>query len=227
MIELLVHDLRNPLTILLSVLELIGMVDGPTLSTQQQDLIANARRSGNYMVGLISDLLDVARLEAGQLQLKREPLELPRLLQEAVEQARVPARQGDLALEIATNGRVPSVSADGQLIQRVLTNLVANAVAHTPPGGRVVLRAAASPPGFVTVTVADTGQGIPLDQQQRIFEKFVQGEQRGGRRRGTGLGLAFCKLAVEAHAGRIWVESAPEQGSTFAFTLPAEQDMGA
>ena len=221
MIELLVHDLRNPLTILLNVLELIGLVEGPVLSPQQQDLIGNARRSGNFLVGLISDLLDVSRLEAGQLPLKREPLELPRLLAEAAERVRLPASQGELTLEVApAEGPLPAVVGDGLLIQRVLANLLANAVAHTPPGGRVQLAARSAPAGFVTVSVSDTGQGIPPDQQQRIFEKFAQVERRGSPRRGSGLGLTFCKLAVEAHGGRIWVESAPEQGSIFAFTLP-------
>jgi signal transduction histidine kinase len=144
------------------------------------------------------------------------------MLRDAATQAKVPAEQLRLTLEVSVNGALPEVEADQQLIQRVLANLVGNAIAHTPPGGRITLAARPEPAGHVTFSVRDTGQGIPLEQQQRIFEKFAQVESGGTRRRGTGLGLTFCRMAVDAHGGRIWVESKVGAGSTFAFTLPVK-----
>jgi len=220
LVELMVHDLRNPLTVLVSTLELIQVSAGKTLPADLLDLVKNARRSGTVMAGLISDMLDIARLEAGQLTLRPQPLDVPALLREAAAQAKVPAEQLRLNLVVAPNGALPEVEADQQLIQRVLANLVGNAITHTPPGGTITLAAQPEPAEHVTLSVRDTGHGIPLEQQQRIFEKFAQVERGGTRRRGTGLGLTFCRMAVDAHRGRIWVESVPGEGSTFFFTLP-------
>jgi signal transduction histidine kinase len=222
LVELMVHDLRNPLTVLVSTLELIQMTASQALSPDLVEMIINARRSGGVMAGLISDMLDIARMEAGQLVLKVQILDVPALLREAALQGKVPAEQLRLKLVVASDGALPSVVADQQLVQRVLANLVGNAITHTPPGGTITLEAKPQPAGYVTLSVTDTGQGIPVEQQQRIFEKFAQVDRGGTRRRGTGLGLTFCRMAVDAHRGRIWVESAPGAGSTFAFTLPAK-----
>jgi len=220
LVELMVHDLRSPLTVLLSTLDLLQTTAAKALSGNLVELISNARRAGTVMAGLISDMLDIARLETGQLALKPQRIHVPTLLREAALQGKVPAEQLHLKLVVADNGDLPEVEADQQLIQRVLANLVGNAITHTPPGGTITLDARPEPAGYVTLSVRDTGQGIPKEQQQRIFERFAQVERGGTRRRGTGLGLTFCRMAVDAHHGRIWVESEPERGSTFAFTLP-------
>lgn len=219
LVELMVHDLRNPLTVLVSTLELIQVTASQSLSADLVELVKNARRSGTVMAGLISDMLDIARLEAGQLTLKPQRLDAAAMLHDAAAQAKVPAEQLRLNVEVAVNGSLPEIEGDQQLIQRVLANLVGNAIAHTPPGGTITLAARPEPAGQITFSVRDTGYGIPPDQQQRIFEKFAQVERGGTRRRGTGLGLTFCRMAVNAHGGRIWVESTPGEGSTFAFTL--------
>ncbi len=223
LVELMVHDLRNPLTVLLGVLDLMQIVSGSTFTADQRRLMLNARRSGNVMIGLIGDILDISRLENGQLALKRQRLDLPQLIQESLEEMRVPAEQGELTLASDAMVELPPVDADQKLVQRVLANLLGNAVKATPNGGTITVAAVPTPPNAVTVSVRDTGQGIPPEQQARIFEKFAQVEQdrRTGRATGTGLGLTFCKMAVEAHGGRLWVESQPGEGSTFFFTLPA------
>jgi signal transduction histidine kinase len=220
MTELLVHDLRNPLTVLLGTLDLINMILGQALSDEQRNLLNSARRSGHLMLMMIGDMLDVAKLEAGQLTMKPKPLQIPTLLADAAEQFRTLADLGQLTVAVAPSGDLPPVTGDLQLIERVLANLISNAIKHTPPGGSVILTANLTRPRCVTVSVRDTGEGIPLDQQQKIFQKFAQVDKDGVERQGTGLGLTFCRMAVEAHKGEIWVESEEGQGSVFAFTLP-------
>ena len=220
MVELLVHDLRTPLTILLGTLDLIDMVVGKMLNQEQSDLLKSARRSGHLMLVMIGDILDIARLEAGQLTLKPRQLQVPTMLADSVSQFHTLAELGHLSLTVGPCSGLPPVQADAQLIQRVLANLISNAIKHTPPGGSICLAASLVQPGYVAVSVRDSGEGIPLDQQEKIFEKFGQVDRAGVEQQGTGLGLTFCKMAVEAHQGKIWVESAPGQGSTFTFTLP-------
>jgi signal transduction histidine kinase len=219
MVELLVHDLRNPLTVMLGGLDVINMTLGRSLNDSQRTLFDNARRSGHFMLVMIGDMLDVAKLEAGRLVLKVQPLDLKALLSEAAEQVRTPAELEGLQLEIDVPDALPPVQGDVQLIQRVLANLLNNAIKHTPAGGKITLSAAIDT-DQLTIGVRDTGEGIPEDKQATIFDKFTQIDQDGLERRGTGLGLTFCKLAVEAHGGTIRVESAPGQGSLFAFALP-------
>ena len=226
LVELMVHDLRNPLTVLLGVLEVMQIISGSTFTTDQRRLMQNARRSGQVMIGLIGDMLDISRLETGQLKLRPQRLDMHLLVRDGLEEMRVPAEQAELTLAPAPVGDLPPVQGDAKLIQRVLANLLGNAVKATPPGGAITVETSATPPGAVTVSVHDTGQGIAPDQQVRIFDKFAQVEKERvtGRATGAGLGLTFCKMAVEAHGGRLWVESQPGQGSTFLFTLPAEAE---
>jgi signal transduction histidine kinase len=225
LVEMLVHDLRNPLTVLLGVLDLLNRVASALMTESQRQLLHNARRSGHLMLVLVGDILDVAKLEAGQLQLKRQSLDIRDLLSESAEQARALAELEELSLTVEAAESLPPIYADKQLIQRVIDNLVSNAIKHTPHGGSVTLSSQLLPQRHLTVSVSDTGAGIPPEQHHRIFEKFGQVEQTGVQRHGTGLGLTFCKLAVEAHGGRIWVESAPGQGSTFTFSLPVAESL--
>lgn len=217
--ELMVHDLRNPLTVLLGVLDLILMLLGGSFTEDQRRLVENARRSGHLMLGLISDMLDLAKMEAGQLQLKPQPVDLQTLVRESAEQVRVYAEREELTLEIELADAMPRLEADRQLVERVLANLLSNAIKHTSSGGRINVTTRLDH-GYAMVRVSDTGEGIPPEQIDRIFEKFGQVDQKGFQRQGTGLGLTFCKMAVEAHEGKIWVESTLGVGSVFIFTLP-------
>lgn len=220
MTELLVHDLRNPLTVLLGTLDLINIVLGKQLNDEQRNLLASARRSGHLMLVMIGDMLDVAKLEAGQLTLKPTSLKIPDVFAETISQFETLAGLGRITLTAEPVADLPPVTADPQLLRRILGNLISNAIKFTPAGGRVTLAANLAPPGYMTLSVQDTGDGIPADQQSKIFKKFAQVERDIVERQGTGLGLTFCKMAVEAQHGQIWVESQEGRGSVFAFTLP-------
>lgn len=224
--ELMVHDLRNPLTVLLGVLDLILMLLASSLTEDQRRLVDNARRSGHMMLGLISDMLDLAKMEAGQLQLKLQAVDLHELVRASVEQIRVYAEREELKVEMYLGDALPRLEGDRQLLERVLANLLSNAIKHTPSGGRITVSTSLEDSGVVMVRVTDTGEGIPPDHLDKIFEKFGQVEQKF-QRRGTGLGLTFCKMAIEAQQGQIWVESALGVGSTFIFTLPFKEAQAA
>jgi PAS domain S-box-containing protein len=217
----MVHDLRNPLTSIATSLDVL--VDEPEiLQPHQLQLLQIAQRNSRRMINLVNDILDVSRLESGQMPLNLQTWPLPDLIHDALQVQQVLAQDKHITLENRVSLDLPWVYADEGLMRRVLQNLVGNAVKFTPPGGCVTLSAelttmiSAQP--IVLISVQDTGPGIPPEIQSQLFQKFVTGSQKG---RGSGLGLAFCKLAVEAHAQQIWVDSSPGKGTTFTFSLAA------
>jgi len=217
----MVHDLRNPLTSIATSLDIL--VDEPDLlQPHQMQLLQIAQRNSQRMINLVNEILDVSRLESGQMPLNLRPWSLAELIVDALQVQQVLAHDKHILLESRVPVDLPLVYADESLMRRVLQNLVGNAVKFTPSGGRVTLTAElttlvlAQP--IVLVAVHDTGPGIPAEVQAQLFQKFVTGSQKG---RGSGLGLAFCKLAVEAHGQQIWVDSTPGQGTVFTFTLAA------
>lgn len=221
--HMLVHDLRSPLTVLNASLDLMeGAVT--RLDTQNFDeLMEIARRSSDRMLNMVNELLDISRLESGQLILHPEAVSVESLLNETVARLTPLATSAQIALELDVAPALPQLWVDAQIIGRVTNNLLDNAIKFTPDGGRIRLWARLDPekaPGELLVGVTDTGPGVPPEEQPRLFEKFQQVSSVQGRSTGTGLGLPFCKLAVEAHHGRIWVESEVGQGSTFVMALP-------
>lgn len=218
--HMIIHDLRNPLSSIMSSLDLIQAVfRDPSLNLPVDQLFDIARRSGERLFTLIDSILDLARLEAGKTELRREVISVDTLVRETVEQVRPLAIGREIALEIQISPSVSPVLGDRELLQRVLLNLLDNALKYTPPQGKITVSVDMFSPETVLFAVSDTGPGIPAEHQARIFDRFarVPGQRKGG----TGIGLAFCKLAVEAHGGKIWVESTPGEGTTFWFTLPA------
>ncbi|MFI5366952.1 MAG: histidine kinase N-terminal 7TM domain-containing protein [Candidatus Binatia bacterium] len=219
----LVHDLRNPIAGISGSLEMLADDEGTGAARGRRDLLATARANAQRMLGLVNSILDVSRLESGQLPLERQPVQLSTLVTEALQLQESLTAEKQLRVENVLPADLPLVLVDPQLIIRVLHNLLDNAIKFTPPGGtiRVTARTAADdrePPGKrVEVTVSDSGPGIPPQLQGRLFQKFVSGNQPG---RGSGLGLAFCRLAVETHGGRIWADGAPGTGTSVTFTLP-------
>jgi signal transduction histidine kinase len=220
-LELLVHDLRTPLTIIdgcLDSLELSLSADMPPPVSQ---LLEIARRSTRRLGDLSEGLLETARREASTGEdLGRRPLNIAALLASTVEGWSTMAQGADLELELHAPPDLPQPCGDPAKVQRVLDNLLENAVSYTPCGGRILI--AAQPVGSeMEISISDTGPGVPAELRQAIFERFVRLPNASARRQGLGLGLYFCRQVVQAHGGRIWIEPGPGNvGSRFVFTLP-------
>ncbi len=210
----LVHDLRNPLTAISAALQILDM-SSDVLSENSRHMLNVAASNTQRMIELVNAILDVSRLESGRMQVEREPVPLPVLISEVLEAQEPLAKGYELRLENAVPNDLPLVYIDKKLIGRVLHNLIGNAIKFTPPGGHIRV-SARSEEDKVLVSVSDTGPGIPPELRERLFQKFTTGRHA---RRGSGLGLAFCKMAVEAHGERIWLEDTPS-GATFTFSLP-------
>ena len=251
---MIVHDLRTPLTTLLGPLELLESGGFGPMDETQTEIVNMSTRSGYRLLGLVNELLDISKMEAGEMKVRRETVQVHVVMNSAVDQV--------LRVDQAETGRIerqvpddlPLMQADEDLLVRVLINLLGNALKFTPSDSKVTIAAreartdeAAIESGYrserdsqkpdnghkpsddasqkhapvILFSVQDRGEGIPMKDQNRIFEKFGQVESRQeGHKMSTGLGLTFCKLAVEAHGGHIWVQSEVGHGSTFFFTVP-------
>ncbi|MBD3175755.1 MAG: HAMP domain-containing protein [Armatimonadia bacterium] len=220
LIHMIVHDLRTPLTSIISSLKTIERAEAdPELTRQLLPYCVNA---GNSLMNMINDLLDINKMEAGALELYPEPVDVGEVVADALEVLRGLAAESSIRLEHSVDDDVDLISADHDKVERIIINLVGNGIKFTPSGGEVRVRVSRDDStGGAHIQVIDTGAGIPEEHRKRIFDKFGQVEsRRSGRLVSTGLGLTFCKLAVEAHGGRIWVESEVGEGSMFHVVLP-------
>jgi PAS domain S-box-containing protein len=217
MLGIVSHDLRNPLSAIAMCARVLKE-SPPADQAARGELLDTIRESTDWMNRLIADLLDVANIERERLSLEVSPHEPAQLALQAMHMFDVEAKQHgiDLTARLATN--LPLVAADGARVVQVLGNLVRNAIKFTPRNGSVVIAAEPHESG-VLFSVRDTGSGIPKDHQARVFDRYWQ-TSKGARVRGTGLGLSIAKGIVEAHGGRISVESEEGKGSMFAFTIP-------
>jgi len=218
--QMITHDLRGPLTSGRAFLELLGMGE---LQESQKQYVGFALNGAKWLSLLITGILDVARMEGSELALKREPLELEAEIREALALIDYQFSEKNMRAVVEVAEGVPPVPADRELFRRTVLNLVGNAVSLSPSETTITVSAnLIDDGGSVVVSVKDEGPGIPEEYRARIFDKFFQAEsrQQTQRKMSVGLGLAFCKLAAEAHGGRIWAESAPGEGATFRFTLP-------
>jgi signal transduction histidine kinase len=211
------HDLRNPLSsIAICARTLRESAPGGSPEAGMLEAIAE---STDWMNRLIHDLLDVSAIEVGRLSIARQPIDLSEIVATAVHMVAGEAASKSLVVHQEIPAGLPTVSADPGRVGQVIGNLLANAVKFSEGDGRITVRARPVA-SMVEVSVADTGIGIPPDEQSRVFDRFWQSRRTAGR--GSGLGLAIARGIVEAHGGRIWVESEPGRGSTFTFTLPGE-----
>jgi two-component system phosphate regulon sensor histidine kinase PhoR len=213
------HELRTPLAALKSVIETLegGAKNDPASAA---DFLARADSEVDRLVRLVEELLELSRLESGEAPLSRVPLDIARLVRDTVARLLPQAERAGVSLTVEVKEGPPPVSADAEMLERVVVNLVSNAIKFTPPGGAVRVWAAPED-GSVRVSVSDTGVGILPEDLPRIFERFFKADRsRGGG--GAGLGLAIARHAVEAHGGAISATSTPGEGSTFTFTIPAE-----
>lgn len=216
------HDLRNPLGTISAGAELLLDLDLPP--EREREHLSGIRRAAERMNRMIRDLLDVSRIEAGGLSVDARPIPVSRLVDDAEEMARPLAREASLRLETKVEYDLPRVRADRDRILQVFSNLAGNAVKFTPEGGRIRLGARRSD-GEVVFEVADSGPGISPEDQEHLFDRFWQVDRSD--REGAGLGLTIVRGIVEAHDGRVWVESEPGEGSRFRFALPAADEGGA
>lgn len=215
------HDLRNPLNTIAMCASF--MLDAPMPENERAKHLGIIRRAVDRMNRLIQDLLDVARLEARRLSINPVALSVDAVLAEAEETLRPLAAERSLTLKVESPPERPRITADSGRVLQVLSNLVGNAIKFTPAHGQITIRAERVERAVV-FSVSDTGAGIPPAQLDRIFGRFWQGDPND--RRGIGLGLAISKGIVEAHNGRIWVESKVDVGTTFYFTIPTEPAAG-
>jgi PAS domain S-box-containing protein len=214
--NMIVHDLRTPLSSLLAGLQSLQV------SQEDQEILEISLSGGNTLLGMINNLLDIGKMEEGLMHLEKSTVSIPELVDEAMIQVAWLAEDKRLKIAKEISPSVGPISADADKLRRVIVNLLGNAIKFTPAEGRVTVTGrwdAGS--NEIVIGVRDTGEGIPEEAFGRIFEKFEQvATRKAGKAMSTGLGLTFCKLVVEAHGGRIWVESQVGVGSTFIFTLP-------
>lgn len=244
---MIVHDLRTPLTSIMTGLSTLGYSEH--LDAGDRELLEISLSGGHTLLGMINDLLDVSKMEDGSLTLQKTTLQAETLIDKAMQQVRALTIDKRLTLTREIAAGLPSFSGDAEKLVRTLVNLLGNAIKFTPPGGTITISVRIEgrneqteikaseeknqnaqsdecplypTPFALLFSVRDTGEGIPRDAFERIFQKFGQVESRkAGRKMSTGLGLTFCKMVVEAHDGRIWVESELSHGSTFLFSLSA------
>lgn len=221
LIEFLVHDLRSPLTNIISGLETLLVSAEDNLSPEDRELIEMALIGAHRLLTMVNSILDLRKLEEGKFPLYLKEFEPREAVGEAIRQVGLWARQSNINLHVDFSREVPEkMVADRWVLIRILVNLLSNALKYTPSGGTINVRVFVDD-GWIHFSVTDQGPGIPKEYLDRIFDRFVQVEARkAGGAVGTGLGLTFCKLAVEAHGGRIWIESEVGKGTTVHFVLP-------
>ncbi len=213
------HELKTPLTSIQGFAQ--AMLDGAAVDGEARDHAARVIfEESDRLRRLVEDLLDLARIDAGQIEFKRESVDMQALLKSVVDRLVIPARKKDVILENRV-GELPPMIGDGDRLAQVFTNLVDNAIKHTPSGRKVTVHAD-SAQGWISIHVDDAGAGIPDEDLSRIFERFYQVDKarRGGKGRGVGLGLAISRQIVDAHGGRIVAQSAIGKGSRFTVQLP-------
>jgi two-component system, NtrC family, sensor kinase len=214
------HELRTPLNAISGFSQVLRKQLFGEINDKQAEYLDDILDSSRHLQSLIDDVLDLSKVEAGQIDLQLAPFSLPEALERGVVIVRERATRGGVRVSVSSEPGIETVVGDERRIVQVIFNLLSNAVKFTPAGGTVDVAAARSD-GEVRVSVTDTGPGIAPDDQDRIFEEFQQADAGKEQLEGTGLGLALSKRLVELHGGRIWVESEPGQGSCFVFTLPA------
>ena len=221
--QFVVHDLRAPLSIVMTGLLTLQDLAGESLDATQKNLVEMCIVSSQRMATLINSLLDMARLESGQLLLQFSQINVKELIESSLKQVAVLAKRSHVTLTPQLDANLEMIHADAELTTRVLVNLLGNAIKFSRPESVITIRTAPYSTHMAALSVIDQGRGVPKEWVDKVFDKFAQVEaHRTGSAVGSGLGLTFCRLAVEAQGGRIWLESEVNKGTTFTFTLPID-----
>ena len=213
------HELRTPLNAIIGFSEVLNERMFGELNEKQGEYLKDIHASGQHLLSLINDILDLSKIEAGRMELELADFDLPAAMDNAVTLVRERASRRGITLQRVVGERVGAIRGDERKIRQVLLNLLSNAIKFTPEGGRVEV-AAALADGAVEVSVSDTGVGIAPEDHETVFEEFRQVGASAAKQEGTGLGLALTRKFIELHGGKIWVTSQVGVGSTFTFTLP-------
>lgn len=219
--HMLVHDLKNPLGAVMGTIDFVLSDNTKGLTNQQRQLLEMSLEESNHLLQMTTNILDVRKMRDGKLILQPKALSksaLMRLIGAATEDVGTELKRRQTQWRIADG--LPVLHADAEVLRRVFANLISNAVKHTRENGRIQLEARVIPDGLIEIAVHDNGEGIPQEDLERIFNDFERSRVTNTTRFDTGMGLAFCKLAVEQHGGRIWARSERGRGSSFFFTLP-------
>ncbi|MHA0034813.1 sensor histidine kinase [Deinococcus sp. PESE-38] len=224
LVHMLVHDLKNPIAAVIGLLQIVEDDDG--LSNESRELLRLCRDESQHLLHLTVNMLDVRKIQAGKMNLRRELMFSP-MFEEVIELARGDVgsslRERRVGVQVARD--LNPVSADPEILRRVLANLLSNALKHSLSGSAITVSVQAERGGGgVRLSVRDHGEGIPAEDIPNLFAAFEQSRLTLHGRFDTGMGLAFCKMAIEQHGGRIWVESVRGEGSEFFMTLPYAQD---
>ena len=212
------HELRTPMNAIIGFSEVLREQMFGELNDRQLGYVDDVLEAGKHLLSLINDVLDLAKIEAGRMELELSEVAIEEVLRSAVSMHAERATRAQVELSLTTKPEEMTISADTRRVRQIVFNLVSNAIKFTPAHGRVDVSATRHD-GQVEITVADTGPGIAPEELETIFEEFEQATD-GKRAEGTGLGLPLSRKLVELHGGRLWVESAAGTGSTFRFTLP-------
>jgi len=219
------HELRTPLNAIIGFSEVLSDRMFGELNEKQEEYLKDIHGSGQHLLSLINDILDLSKIEAGRMELELTDFHLPTALDSALTLVRERAGRRGIALQMNVDSRLGQIQADERKVRQVVLNLLSNAIKFTPEGGRIEVGAVPKD-GFVAVSVSDNGVGIAPEDQEAVFEEFRQVGTADKKVEGTGLGLTLCRKFVELHGGRIWVKSELGVGSTFTFTIPSALRQG-
>lgn len=216
LLDALAHEFKTPLTSIKAAIT--AVLSQRTHDEVEQDLLTVVDEEADHLTGLVTEAIKIARIGAGHMHLQRSPYSVAKLISSVLAQMRV-ARNG-FDIQVTANGDLPDLDADRDLIELALRQLIDNALKYAAPSSAIYVSAEQDDNGFVAIHVANDGVGIPVAEQELIFDKFYRGREVRERIPGTGMGLTITREIVEAHGGRVWVENAPGAGVRFSFTLP-------
>jgi signal transduction histidine kinase len=221
---MIIHDLRSPLTAVTTSLKLMTEIvpKDSDIRPLVETTADASRRAIRKILSRVDSLLDISRMESGFINLDTKPTELATLVDSVCIELSPLAHELNITIQTEIPDDLPLLAIDSDKVERVLLNLLDNALKFAPMGSVVTIRSSlnSDKPGFSRTDVIDGGPGVPDEYKTRLFDRFVQVQGRSGKRRGSGLGLTFCRLVAEGHGGRIWIEDNPGGGSVFSLTLP-------